>query len=172
MAVTLNLGALFQEVERITFLERQWTDRTPVVLVKTPSLANRNEKRISVRKLGDVRAFELNLPGPRGGKGRHVKHVDGAAGGWSWKDVDVRIADGALLNRLDELDAKAKVIEDERRTILRERFLELKPVSWDELAHARDAWKAFEAVYRRAKDGKATPDELRAALDELLGRPS
>jgi len=163
-----NLDELFAQVERDMQLERKFEQTTPKVVVKTPSLARGKDPTIRVDRLGRLRAFEITNTGPRGGETKH-KHFDGGAGGWNWKSVDVRLADEALVTKLDEIDAKIKTLEDERRTYLRERFLELTPLTWDEVVNARKPYAEFKRVYERAKKGETSAEELRVALDKLFG---
>jgi len=164
----LNLGALFAEVERERVLEDKFLATTPKVVVRTPSLANRRDKRYRVERLGNLRAFEITTTGPRGGQETR-RHVDGGAGGWNWRDCDVRLADDALLAKLADIDAKVKALQDERAAYIRDRFLELTPLTWDEVRDGRKPWAEFQRLYSLAKKGGATVDEVRSALDRLLG---
>ena len=166
-----------REGDQDRMLQDRWNARVPFVVVKTPSLAKNHPPQYRLMRLGQIRTFEQESTGPRGGT-RPTQHmIDSGLGAWNYKRVDVRLADAVLLAEHDRLTEEIRRLEEARKSLLRDRFLELDLLEWrgidvmnapfrDVMSALRDARRREEGAIERfnAALAKAFPDPIATTL--------
>ncbi len=147
-------------------LEARWAEKTPWAVFKRKSMGR---TQVSLVRLGNIQAYEMRIPGPRGGKGE-LKKVIHYGTGLSWKNVDVRLANAALVDEVQRIDAEIKRLHEQREALLKDRLLEMQPLSWEELRDARDPWRRVNRAIEAFRKGEATKEYVDDVLREVLGQ--
>ncbi len=157
-------GRIWAEIQASSNLEHRWAETTPWVLVK---VKERDRTRIRLSRLGYVNAYEFTVPGPRGGKGKARKTLHLGVG-YDWKQVDVRVADEALMAEVRRIDAEVKHMQAEKDALLKERFLELPLLDFEDVQRAREPWRRLHLAMEAFRKGEATEEYVRQVMREVL----
>lgn len=159
-----SFNRIYQSIVQETQIESRWRKTTPRIVVRYPAPFH-EKKRISLTRLGNVRAFEMDHP--RTGKRQQLVDYGGMQ---DWSRFDVRLASPQLLAEVDSIDEEIRRLEERRKKALHDRFWDNPPMAFEEVEEANEPWYRFKRVLNRAKDGKATQDELRETMDALFPR--
>ncbi len=159
-----EFGRIWDEIQTLSNLEHRWAETTPWVLVK---VKERDRTRILLSRLGYVNAYEFTVPGPREGKGGKRKVLNLGIG-YDWKQVDVRVADEALMAEVQRIDAEVKRLQAERDALLQERFLELPLLDFEQVQAARQPWRRIYDAIQALKKGEATREYVSQVVQEVV----
>lgn len=149
-------------------LKAKWRETTPWVLVRHPGY-KKGERRVRWMRLGAVDALELTIPGPRGGKGERRKELLVGGTGYRWSRCDVRRVTPELQAQIESLDAAVKRLQQRRDELLHGTFMELDPLTWEEIQDARKPWRRIYEAVEAYKKGEATSQYVHDVIREVLG---
>ena len=114
----MSLSEIWGRAERIKELERQ----TPQVVLRRRERGHRGYLYTDTC-LGKVQPFESD--------GR--KSVVLSGNGWTFRPGMVRFSTPELCQEIERIDAEIKTLQEQRMKVLKDRFMRLQPVSFEEL---------------------------------------
>jgi len=133
----MSINEIFSKVMTEEQKRSELVKRTPFVVVRS-SVYGKKDYRYYYTRLGDVRVFEFE---------HGEKHLDGPGGGQRFRVGLVRLSTPELDQAVAQIDADIKVLQDKRRELLKEKFLWLHPVRFEEILKVTRG--IHEAVHSR-----------------------
>ncbi len=169
--VNLSLGhefaRIWAEIEAEDKLRERWVETTPWVLVRYPRWDR--ERRIALARLGRIHAWELTIPGPRGGRGKARQTLDVFGTGYAWNQCDVRVVTPDVLKAVEAIDRAIDALKRRKDELFAERFYDLDPLTWDAIQDAGKPWRRIHEALEAYKKGEATRAYAQDVLREILG---
>ena len=74
-----------------------------------------------------------------------------------------------LLAQIESLEAAVKRLQERRDELLHETFMELDPLTWEEIQDARKPWRRIYEAVEAYKKGEATSQYVQDVIREVLG---
>ncbi len=162
-----EFARIWAEIETEDKLREKWIETTLWVLVRYPRWDR--EKRIVLARLGRIHAWELTIPGPRGGRGKVRKTLDVFGTGYAWSQCDVRIVTADILKAVEAIDRAIDALKRRKDELFAERFYDLDPLTWEAIQEAGKPWRRIWEALEAYKKGEAARAYVQDVLGEILG---
>ncbi len=161
-----TFASIWAEIEAEDQLKKRWVETTPWILVRYPRWDR--QKKIALTRLGRIHAWELTIPGPRGGKGTVRKTLDVFGTGFAWSKCDVRLLTPDVLRASEAIDRAIDALKRRREALFAEQFYDLDPLDWSALQEAQKPWHRIWEALDAYKSGKATKAYVQDVVRDVL----